>query len=469
MKKQTSTTPIQGRLMPQALDAERAVIGSCIIEQDAFPRISDMVRPSSFYNSRHASIFAAIKSLNNDGKAVDLLTIAEWLIKEGKLDEVGGAAYIAELSRAILSSAHLEEHARIVAERAQKRMLIEYGNSIMSKAFDEASDVADLMGEAQTGLAQIISHDEQRYSTLYDTLKEVDTIVKDNATSPTPSIGIKTGFQWMDERGGLQAGNLIIIAGATSMGKTSFSLAVIENALDSGARICFYSLEMSRHELTARLLSPRTGIPSNKILTARLANEEQNRVKMASMELSRKSLFFDDKSTSDIDSIISSIRSLSLKKGIHGAVIDYLQVLSTNQQRQDREAQLADMARRLKNLAKDTGVWIIALSQLNRDISNPVPTIDRVRGSGQIAEAADVVLTIYRPEAYSNGNRYPKPYENVDTSGTALINVCKGRNIGTGAFIAGFDANTTRFYDLPSVPTFKIDNTPIIPKVIAPF
>ena len=253
------------------------------------------------------------------------------------------------------------------------------------------------------------------------------------------------------------------------MGKTSFSLAVIENALDSGARICFYSLEMSRHELTARLLSPRTGIPSNKILTARLANEEQNRVKMASMELSRKSLFFDDKSTSDIDSIISSIRSLSLKKGIHGAVIDYLQVLSTNQQRQDREAQLADMARRLKNLAKDTGVWIIALSQLNRDISNPVPTIDRVRGSGQIAEAADVVLTIYRPEAYSNGNRYPKPYENVDTSGTALINVCKGRNIGTGAFIAGFDANTTRFYDLPSVPTFKIDNTPIIPKVIAPF
>ena len=139
MKKQTSTTLIQGRLMPQALDAEMAVIGSCLIEQDAFPRISDMVRPSSFYDSRHASIFVAIKSLNNDGKAVDLLTVAEWLSKEGKLDEVGGAAYIAELSRAILSSAHLEEHARIVAERAQKRMLIEYGNSIMSKAFDGRS------------------------------------------------------------------------------------------------------------------------------------------------------------------------------------------------------------------------------------------------------------------------------------------------------------------------------------------
>lgn len=439
--------------MPQALDAEKAVIGACVIEQDAFAKVSDILIPDSFYDNRHKTIFEIIKKLNEEGEVCDIVTITDKLTKSNMLDKAGGAAYISELATSLLSATHLEEHARIVAEKALRRMLVIYGNHIMKQAFDEVGDVSILMGEAQSELALINGFCPQRYSTLKDALAEVHEIVETNAISSTPSTGMMTGFPFLDERGGLQSGNMIVIAGATSMGKTSLSLSIAENTLKNGSRIIFYSMEMTRKEITARLLAPLTGLPCNTILTARLSNEEREQFAIGRTELSGQQLFFDDRATSDIENIISSIRALSLKKRIDGVFIDYLQILSTNQQRTDRETQLADMARRLKNLAKETGVWIIVLSQLNRDMNNPVPNIDRLRGSGQVAEAADVVLTIYRPEIY--GRRFPKPFEHIDTKGTAMIDMVKGRNIGTGSFIAGFDDKTAYFYPVSSPQQFK--------------
>ena len=169
-------------------------------------------------------------------------------------------------------------------------------------------------------------------------------------------------------------------------------------------------------------------------------------------KLSGKSIYFDDRSTSNIDTIISSIRYMKLKFDIDGAIIDYLQILNVNMKGANKEQQMGDVARRLKNLAKELDIWIIALSQLNRDTMNPVPTIARLRDSGQIAEAADVVILVYRPEYYDKSRRYPDPFSNASTEGTAMIDIAKGRNIGILRFICGFNAATTCFFNLDSVP-----------------
>jgi len=444
MKKQTSTTPIQGRLMPQALDAERAVIGACLIEQDAFSRISELLRSDSFYDTKHQIIFGAIKHLNDAGEPVDCLTVTDRLQKNGELGKAGGASYIGELSTSMLSSAHIELHARIVAEKAQRRHIIEHARDITNEAFDEACDVGEILTRSQDELARISGYSAQRYSTLDEVMDEVERIVETNAKSDTLITGMKTGFGYLDERGGLQPGNLIVVGAGSSVGKTSFSLAIAENALQKGARIVFYSMEMTKTQLVARLLSRFSGLQGNRILTAKLSDDDREKLGIAKRELCGQHLLFDDKSSTSFDDIASSIRTLVIKRGVQGAVIDFLQILPINQQRIDREAQLADMARRLKNLANDLGIWIVLLSQLNRDSSKS--PIDRLRGSGQINEAADIVLLIDRPGV--RGEKFKRPYENLDPNKMALVTIGKGRNIGVGEFIVGFDPVTTFFYDV---------------------
>ena len=193
-----------------------------------------------------------------------------------------------------------------------------------------------------------------------------------------------------------------------------------------------------------------SGVPANQIMYSRLTDSQIQAIDVGVGKMSGKGIYFDDRSTSNIDTIISSIRYMKLKFGIDGAIIDYLQILNVNMKGANKEQQMGDVARRLKNLAKELDIWIIALSQLNRDTMNPVPTLGRLRDSGQIAEAADVVILIYRPEV--NNKSYPNDFSNVDTKGTAMIDIAKGRNIGLLRFICGFNAATTCFYNLDYVP-----------------
>lgn len=289
------------------------------------------------------------------------------------------------------------------------------------------------------------------FSTLTDALQSLNDIILRNASSDSIITGTKTGMTKFDEKGGLQKSDLIIVAGETSMGKTSLALSMTRNAIENNAKVAFYSMEMTKEQLSARLLSAKTNIPANNILySGSLAPNEMRMIDDARGKLPGENLYFDDKSTSNIDSILLSIRMLKMQKNIDGAVIDYLQILNVNSRNGNisREQAMGDASRRLKNLAKELNIWIIALSQLSRDSTNPEPNLNRLRDSGQIGEAADVVILVYRPEYYNRS--YPSPYDNKEdypTEGTAMIDVAKGRNIGTFKFFLGFDKKTTNFYN----------------------
>lgn len=243
---------------------------------------------------------------------------------------------------------------------------------------------------------------------------------------------------------------LFVISDFVVTHNTSFAVSIMRNAAYYGAKIAMYSMEMKKEQITARILSMESGVPANQIMYSRLTDSQIQAIDVGVGKMSGKGIYFDDRSTSNIDTIISSIRYMKLKFGIDGAIIDYLQILNVNMKGANKEQQMGDVARRLKNLAKELDIWIIALSQLNRDTMNPVPTLGRLRDSGQIAEAADVVILIYRPEV--NNKSYPNDFSNVDTKGTAMIDIAKGRNIGLLRFICGFNAATTCFYNLDYVP-----------------
>lgn len=269
--------------------------------------------------------------------------------------------------------------------------------------------------------------------------------------------GTPTGFGRFDSRsGGLQKSDLIVIAGETSSGKSSLALSIAGNAAAAGSRIAVYSLEMTVRQLTARMISSKSGVPSNAILYAHLDRTGIESVNNGIAGIEDYKLFFDDRSTSNIDNILSSIRYMKARYGIDGAIVDYLQILNVNMKGTNKEQQMGDVARRLKNLAKELDVWIIALSQMNRDNNSSIPTLARLRDSGQIAEAADIVMLIHRPEI--RGGSYPDSFKDVSTQGTAMIDVAKGRNVGIMKFICGFDAPTTTFYNLDSYPSAHGDN-----------
>lgn len=235
---------------------------------------------------------------------------------------------------------------------------------------------------------------------------------------------------------------------------TSLAIAFTLSAAKYGHGVAFYSMEMKKEQIAARMIAIESGIPANEIMYAKLDAGQFERIDRGIGKIYDKPVYFDDRSNSNIDTILASIRTMKLKYGISGAIVDYLQILSVNMRGSNTEQQMGEAARRLKNLAKELDIWIIALSQLNRDSLNPVPTLARLRASGQIAEAADVVMLIYRPELY--GKYYPEPFQNADTHGTAMIDVAKGRNIGLTKFLVRFDAGVTRFYEMDdSIPPIQ--------------
>ena len=331
----------------------------------------------------------------------------------------------------------------------RRRKLWVVGQQLSKVGLSEEILTADAHQEAIESIGGVFEKADGVF-TLNDAMNSLNEIMVKNATVGGVTTGTKTGMERFDEKGGLQKSDLIIVAGETSQGKTSLALCMTRHAIENGAKVAFYSMEMTKEQLTARLLSAKTNIPANNILySGSLAPSEIRMIDDARGKLPGENLFFDDKSTSNIDSILLSIRMLKMQKDIDGAVVDYLQILNVNSRSTSfsREQAMGDAARRFKNLAKELNIWIIALSQLSRDSNCPEPNLNRLRDSGQIGEAADVVILVYRAEYYNRA--YPAPFDNKDdypTDGTAMIDVAKGRNIGTFKFFMGFNKNTTNFF-----------------------
>lgn len=439
-------SPYQNQPLVNDTKAEQYVIGSLLVDPTAYTLVSQHLDEDCFYDPMCRDIWKAVDNMGKQGMPIDVISVSAELSKQ-KSNVT--ALDLMNISAQIASSAHVEYHAIRLQDLGRRRKLWVVGQQLSKVGLSEEILTADAHQEAIESIGGVFEKADGVF-TLDDAMNSLNEIMVKNATVGGITTGTKTGMERFDEKGGLQKSDLIIVAGETSQGKTSLALCMTRHAIENGAKVAFYSMEMTKEQLTARLLSAKTNIPANNILySGSLAPSEIRMIDDARGKLPGENLFFDDKSTSNIDSILLSIRMLKMQKDIDGAVVDYLQILNVNSRSTSfsREQAMGDAARRFKNLAKELNIWIIALSQLSRDSNCPEPNLNRLRDSGQIGEAADVVILVYRAEYYNRA--YPAPFDNKDdypTDGTAMIDVAKGRNIGTFKFFMGFNKNTTNFF-----------------------
>jgi replicative DNA helicase len=437
---------LTGKLTPQAVEYEIAVLGALLIRSTAIIEVSGTLKPEMFYKEKHAIIYDAINELNKKSEPIDLLTVSNHLRKNGKFETIGGTKYLASLTEKIASSANIEYHARIIQEKALLRNLINLSNELQKEAYNDNCDVFELIARGEMQLSNLVSFEISRILELRKGLEKM--LINAGNNKIGKSIGnMPTGFSCFDKRsGGLQLSDLVIIAGETSQGKSSYAMSVIKHVAENNINVAFFSLEMSTLQLCSRLTAIQSGIPATDILYKKMTDEDFISVNDGVAKLEKLPIFIDDSGVTNFEKIISSIRLMVAKFEVKVVAIDYVQLLSMEEKGKSKEQIVGYMIRKLKNTAKELNICIIALSQLSRDRGNPYPTLSRLRDSGQIEEAADVVMFVYRPEIYNKN--FPEPYENKETRGYALIDVAKGRNIGIFKFLSMFTETTTQFTDV---------------------
>ena len=449
-----SSAPIDsqyGHLQPQALEIEDVVLGALMIDKDAFSIVSEIIRPETFYEPRNQKIFTAIRHLNMNERPVDILTVTEELKREGTLEDVGGGARIVELSSRVASSAHIEYHANILAQKFLARQLITFASQIESEAFDETSDIAELMQHAEGRLFEISQKNmRQDYTQVEPVVRQAVEILQKASASSGGLTGVASGFTKLDDiTSGWQPSDLVIIAGRPAMGKTSFALSIAKNvAVNYDEPIAFFSLEMNNVQLVNRLISNTCEIAGNKMLSGQLTPDEWERLDKNLQKLKEAPLYIDDTPGLSVFELRTKARRLVREKGVKVIMIDYLQLMNANGMKfNSRQEEVSTISRSLKGLAKELDIPILALSQLNRTVENREglegkrPQLSDLRESGAIEQDADMVLFVHRPEYYhifqdEKGN---------DLHGMAQIIIAKHRKGATGDVLLTFQGEYTRF------------------------
>lgn len=441
----------QINVLPRDEEAERIVLGTIMTDRKALDEVREILTPESFYVNFHAAVYKAILEVDARGERPDIITVKDQLGRDKVEFDLMDFINIASCQ-----SFDVYQHAAIIHDKEKRRKFYEIGHYLISNCYNEENDIVDVLSDVKDKLDGVLVETSSDISTLRDAMQGVYEQINRNLQGGVAMTGSPTGLSEYDNRtGGLQTSDLVIVAADTSQGKSSLA---IKFAMSAGCPVAFYSMEMTKQQIAARMLSAESGISSKDIQMSRLSEPMLEQIDRGVAKVLRNDVYFDDRSTSNIDTILSSIRALKIKYGIKGAIVDYLQILNVNMKGANKEQQMGDVARRLKNMAKELDIWVVALSQLNRDSLNPVPTLARLRDSGQIAEAADVVMLIYRPEYY--GKDYPEPFRHSSTHGTAMIDVAKGRNVGTFKFLVGFNSPTTNFYNLSDIPPVPVEDEP---------
>lgn len=434
-------------------ECEDVMIGTLISDRNAFNTVRDILTEDCFYDYFNKTLFKAISAIVEKGNTPDIITVKAELDAHGEQYDFNKFLQLAD--KYTIDTA---QYAARLKDLSSRRKLRTIGLYLLQNSGNEEHELEEVSQKAADDISSIFSSDVSDVMTIRDGIKNVNTIIKRNLSPDKELTGTPTGFHELDRKsGGLQGSDLIIIAAESSQGKSSMAMSVSLNAAKAGSKIAIYSMEMRAEQLTARIMAMESGVPSSNILYSRLDGGQLNEIEKGIGRIEGLDIFFDDRSTSSIDTILSSIRYMKMKYHIDGAVVDYLQILNVNMKNSNKEQQMGDVSRRLKNIAKELNIWVIALSQLNRNREDPTPTLARLRDSGQIAEAADTVMLIYRPEFYGKTS-YSSEFSNVSVTGTAMIDIAKGRNIGTMKFICGFNAPTTHFYDLDNIPA---NNSPL--------
>lgn len=455
--KQTKQTEniVLNHLQPQALELEEAVLGALMIEQDAYIEVSDILKAESFYDHRHRVIYSAVTSLYISQRPIDILTVTEQLKSTGQLEEAGGAVYIAMLAGKVTSSAHIEYHAQIIAQKAIAREIISYSGELQAKAFDSTTDVSELLQEAEGQLFQITHRNVKKdFSSIYSVLADAMTRIKTAASRAKGMSGLASGFKALDDvTSGWQKSDLIILAARPAMGKTAFALSMAKNiAVNNNTPVAVFSLEMSNVQLVNRLISSVCEIPGHKLRDGRLAPYEWNILDQKVSALQNAPIYLDDTPSLSITEFRSKAFRLKSEHDIQLIIIDYLQLMNASGIKfGNRQEEISTISRNLKAIAKELDIPIIALSQLNRSVDSREggyegkrPQLNDLRESGAIEQDADIVCFIHRPEYYKI---YEDPQHN-DLHGVAEIIIAKHRNGGVGDVRLAFRSELALFDNL---------------------
>ena len=397
-----------GRVPPQAVDLEEAVLGALLIDKNALSKIVDILHDGAFYNEKNQHIFKSVVRLFGENQPVDILTVASDLRKEGLMKQAGGEVYLAQLSQKVSSAAHIEYHARIIIQKHIQRELIRISSEIIESAFDETTDVLELLDSSEQKLFEVAQGNlkrnyESSEALIRQALERIEHISKQEGLSGVPS-----GFSDLDRiTSGWQPSDLIILAARPGMGKTAFVLSMARNmAIEHDKKVAIFSLEMSSVQLITRIISSETGLNSEKLRKGDLTDYEWKNLTSGVVDLEKAKLFIDDTPALSVFDLRAKVRRLASTQGLDVIIIDYLQLMTVggSKAQGNREQEISTISRSLKSIAKELNVPVIALSQLSRAVetrsTSKRPMLSDLRESGAIEQDADIVSFIYRPQYY---------------------------------------------------------------------
>lgn len=442
-----------GKIPPQAIDIEQVVLGAMMLEKEALNDTINIITKESFYDPRHQFIYGAMHDLFANTKPVDLITVTDRLQKNGELEAAGGVAYIAQLTNRVASSAHIEFHSRIIAEKFIKRELIKVSSEIIRDAYDETIDVFELMNKAESNLFQIAeSNMTKQASTMHNIVGQAISEIEKARNNPDGISGTPSGFYELDKiTSGWQKSDMIVIAARPGMGKTALVLSMARNtAVDYNMGVAVFSLEMSAVQLVKRLIAGEARIDSEKLRKGNLAEHEFQQLHSRITALSAAPIFIDDTAAISIFDFRAKCRRLKAQHDIQLVIIDYLQLMTAKDGKGsgNREQEISTISRSIKEIAKELNIPIIALAQLSRSVEqrggDKKPILSDLRESGAIEQDADIVSFIYRPDYYG----IVKDDDGNSNNGIGEIIIAKHRNGKTDRVRLRFVPEYARFENL---------------------
>ncbi len=433
------------KVPPQSVEAEQSVIGGLMLDNQRWDQIADKVTPDDFYRKEHRLIFRAIASLCDENQPADVVTVSEWLEKNAELENAGGLAYLGALANNTPSAANVVAYAAIVRERALMRNLIRVANNVANSAYNpEGRSAGELLDTAEKNIMDISEQGAGRRGS-FQPIKTLLTGAVDRIDklfrSDSPITGVSSGFADLDAMtSGLQPGDLVIVAGRPSMGKTSFAMNIAETAaVSQKLPVAIFSMEMPGEQLAMRMMSSLGRINAHKVRTGKLEDDDWPRLTHAIGLLADAPMFIDDTPAMTPLELRARARRLKREHGLGMIVVDYLQLMQSPEANENRATEISNITRSLKGLAKELNVPVVALSQLNRSLEqrpNKRPVMSDLRESGAIEQDADVIFFIYRDEVYN---------EDSQDKGTAEIIIGKQRNGPIGKIRLTFLGEYTRF------------------------
>ena len=394
------------RIPPHSVESEQSILGSIILDKDAIITVAETINPSDFYKEAHKIIYESMLSLNSNNEPIDLITLIEELRKEGHLDNIGGISYLTSLSTIVPTTSNVKYYANIVKEKSVMRQLIKASNEIINLGYDASTDVQEILNKAEKSIFDISQEKSG------DDIQPINAVLQDTfdmieklCTEKKEVTGITTGFKDLNKKiNGLQRTDLILLAARPAMGKTAFSLNLVQNAaLKGDASVAVFSLEMSKEQLVQRMLSAQSNVELSKIKTGTLGESDWPRIIDGMAVLSEANIFIDDTPGIKISEIRSKCRRLKMEKGLDLILIDYLQLMEGEGKNENRQQEIAKISRSLKILAKELDCPVVALSQLSRSPElrkDHRPILSDLRESGSIEQDADIVMFLYRDEYY---------------------------------------------------------------------